>query len=270
MSELILLIIFCALLGSGVGFLAGLLGIGGGLIIVPVLSSILLHFEVLPPEQVVITAIATSLASILFTSTSSAIAHHKKGNVPWALAPWVMTGVALGALISGFMAALLPEQVVRLVFVVSVVLIAFKMLYSSTKSDASTERKMPNKGLLTLLTTIIGGLSAMIGIGGGALLVPLLTFFSVDMKKAIGCASACGIVIALFGSIGYISSGSAHFALADGFAGFVYLPALLGIVCTSWFTAPLGAKSTHYLPVSMIKKIFAVLLLVIAVSMMMH
>lgn len=92
MSELILLFVYCALLGSVVGFLAGLLGIGGGLVIVPVLSSILLYFNVLPPEQVVIAAVATSLASILFTSTSSAIAHHKNGNVPWDVAPWIMTG----------------------------------------------------------------------------------------------------------------------------------------------------------------------------------
>ncbi|MBB1308400.1 sulfite exporter TauE/SafE family protein [Pseudoalteromonas sp. SR41-8] len=269
MSELIMLILYCALLGSGVGFLAGLLGIGGGLVIVPVLSIILLHFEILPAEQVVIAAIATSLASILFTSTSSAIAHHKNGNVPWTLAPWVMTGVALGALISGFIAALLPEQVVRLVFAVTVVLIAIKM-FVSNKREPSVERDMPNKGVLTIMTTITGGLSAMIGIGGGALLVPLLTFFSVDMKKAIGCASACGIVIALFGSIGYISSGSGHFALEDGFAGFVYLPALFGIICTSWFTAPLGAKATHYLPVSLVKKIFAALLLATAVKMIMY
>ena len=269
MSELIMLILYCALLGSGVGFFAGLLGIGGGLVIVPVLSIILLHFEILPAEQVVIAAIATSLASILFTSTSSAIAHHKNGNVPWTLAPWVMTGVALGALISGFIAALLPEQVVRLVFAVTVVLIAIKM-FVSNKREPSVERDMPNKGVLTIMTTIIGGLSAMIGIGGGALLVPLLTFFSVDMKKAIGCASACGIVIALFGSIGYISSGSGHFALENGFAGFVYLPALFGIICTSWFTAPLGAKATHHLPVSLVKKIFAALLLVTAVKMIMY
>ncbi|MBB1504477.1 sulfite exporter TauE/SafE family protein [Pseudoalteromonas sp. SG41-1] len=269
MSELIMLILYCALLGSGVGFLAGLLGIGGGLVIVPVLSIILLHFEILPAEQIVIAAIATSLASILFTSTSSAIAHHKNGNVPWTLAPWVMTGVALGALISGFIAALLPEQVVRLVFAVTVVLIAIKM-FVSNKREPSVERDMPNKGVLAIMTTITGGLSAMIGIGGGALLVPLLTFFSVDMKKAIGCASACGIVIALFGSIGYISSGSGHFALEDGFAGFVYLPALFGIICTSWFTAPLGAKATHYLPVSLVKKIFAALLLATAVKMIMY
>ncbi|GIU44167.1 UPF0721 transmembrane protein [Shewanella sairae] len=267
MSELLLLILYCALLGSVVGFLAGLLGIGGGLIIVPVLSAILLHFEVLAPEQVVIAAIATSLASILFTSTSSAIAHHKNGNVPWKTAPWIMAGVALGALISGFVAALLPEKTVRLVFAVSVVLIALKMVYSSTKTDTENKRQMPNKGLLTFFTTITGALSAMIGIGGGALLVPLLTFFSIDMKKAIGCASACGIVIALFGSIGYITSGSAHFSLTDGFAGFVYLPALLGIVCTSWFTAPLGAKATASLPVPLIKKVFAGLLLAIAANM---
>ncbi len=268
MNELLLLIIYCALLGSGVGFLAGLLGIGGGLVIVPILSGILLHFELFPADQVVIIAIATSLASILFTSTSSAVAHHKNGNVPWDLAPWVMTGVALGALISGFLAALLPENIVRIVFGVSVTLIALKMFYSSTQSNSSTKRKLPNKGLLTFFTTITGSLSAIIGIGGGALLVPLLTFFSLDMKKAIGCASACGIVIALFGSIGYISSGSTHFTLQQGFLGFVYLPALLGIVCTSWFTAPLGAKATHSLPVPLIKRIFAVLLLVIAVNMM--
>ena len=266
MSELILLVLYCALLGSVVGFLAGLLGIGGGLVIVPILSIILLHFKVLPAEQVVVAAIATSLASILFTSSSSAIAHHKNGNVPWELAPWILTGVALGALISGFLAALLPEHIVRIVFAVSVVLIALKMFLSS-KTDTPSERTLPNKGVLTTLTTITGGLSAMIGIGGGALLVPLLSFFSVDMKKAIGCASACGIVIALFGSIGYISSGSSHFAMTDGFAGFVYLPALLGIVCTSWFTAPLGAKATQSLPVSTIKKAFSGLLVIMAVNM---
>lgn len=265
MSEIVL-ILCCAVLGSGVGFLAGLLGIGGGLVIVPILSIILLQFGVLPSDQVVVVAIATSLASILFTSTSSAIAHHKNGNVPWDIAPWIMVGVASGALISGFMAAQLPDQVVRTIFAVSVFLIAVKMFLSS-KSDNVPERTLPNKGVLTVLTTITGALSAMIGIGGGALLVPLLSFFSVNVKKAIGCASACGIIIALFGSVGYVSSGLPYFSLNDGFAGFVYLPALLGIVSTSWFTAPLGAKATNHLPVATIKKIFAVLLVVMAANM---
>ena len=266
MSELIQLIIFCAILGSVVGFLAGLLGIGGGLVIVPILSMILLHFDTIPAEQVVIVAIATSLASILFTSTSSAISHHKNGNVPWNLTPWIMVGVASGALISGFIAAMLPEQTVRVIFAGSVFLIAIKMFLSS-KSDTKKERKLPNKGVLALFTTITGSLSAMIGSGGGALLVPLLTFFSVDMKKAIGCASACGIVIALFGSIGYVGSGINTLALSDGFTGYVYLPALFGIVCTSWFTAPLGASATHHLPVTTIKKIFSGLLVIMALNM---
>ncbi|MCF6434647.1 MULTISPECIES: sulfite exporter TauE/SafE family protein [Pseudoalteromonas] len=266
MSEAILLVVSCALLGSFVGFLAGLLGIGGGLVIVPVLSGILRYFNIVPESQIVLVAIATSLASILFTSTSSALAHHRNGNVPWNIAPYVMGGVAFGALISGFLAALLPEPVIRSIFAVSVVLIAIKMLYSSSKKSV-TQRALPSGPVLGALTCVMGGLSAMIGIGGGALIVPLLSFFSMDMRKAIGSASACGIVIALFGSLGYITAGSAHYTFSQGFAGFIYLPALFGIVLTSWFMAPLGAKSTQFLPVSTIKKIFAALLLVIAINM---
>lgn len=155
----------------------------------------------------------------------------------------------------------------RAVFAVCAGLIAVKMFFSSKQANQSTQRAMPNKGLLTLFTTITGALSAMIGIGGGALLVPLLTFFGINIKKAIGCASACGIIIAIFGCIGYISSGLAHYPFNQGFLGFVYLPALIGIVCTSWFTAPLGAKATQVLPVATIKKVFAGLLLIVAIRM---
>ncbi|WP_119394876.1 sulfite exporter TauE/SafE family protein [Salinibius halmophilus] len=268
MNELIILLISCAVLGSGAGFLAGLLGIGGGLVIVPVLSTLLVYLTDLPSEQVVIIAVATSLASILFTSSSSAMAHHKNGNVPWAIAPWVMTGVALGALASGFAAAFLPEHFVRAVFAVFAGIIAIKMLLSSKQNNEQTGRTLPNKGLLTVFTAIIGALSAMIGIGGGTLTVPLLTFFSINIKKAIGCASACGIIIALFGCIGYISSGLQYYSFNQGFLGFIYLPALLGIVCTSWFTAPLGAKATQVLPVATIKQVFAGLLLIVAIRML--
>lgn len=268
MNELIILIISCAILGSGAGFLAGLLGIGGGLVIVPALSTLLVYLTDLPAEQVVIIAVATSLASILFTSTSSALAHHKNGNVPWEIAPWVMTGVALGALASGFAAAFLPEQLVRGVFAVCAGLIAIKMLLSGNQSSKQTGRSLPHNGLLTVFTAIIGALSAMIGIGGGTLTVPLLTFFGINIKKAIGCASACGIVIAVFGCIGYISSGLQHYSFNQGFLGFVYLPALIGIVCTSWFTAPIGAKATQVLPVATIKKVFAGLLLIVASRML--
>ncbi|MEI5638143.1 MULTISPECIES: sulfite exporter TauE/SafE family protein [unclassified Pseudoalteromonas] len=269
METILLIVVLCALLGCAVGFLAGLLGIGGGLLIVPILSVILTQFEIIPPEKVVIVAVATSLASIIFTSTSSAKAHHKNSNVPWQVAPWVMLGVAVGALGSGFAAVLLPEKLVRLIFVISVIGIALKMAWSSRRPPKTT-RVMPSGPVLAILTSVTGALSAMIGIGGGALIVPLLTFFSLDMKKAIGCASASGIIIAIFGSIGYIASGSRHVDIEHGFLGFVYLPALVGIVATSWFMAPVGAKATHHLPVATIKKVFAALLVVIAGNMLIN
>ena len=266
MHDLVILIISCALLGCVVGFLAGLLGIGGGLIIVPVLSSLLVHFNVVAVDHVLVIAIATSLASILFTSTSSALAHHKNQNVPWEIAPWVMSGVGLGALISGFAASLIPEQLLRIVFAVSVMFIAARMVLSARNKPVAV-KPMPRGPIIGAISAVMGGLSGLIGIGGGALIVPLLHYFSVDIKKAIGCAAACGIVIALFGSVGYISAGWQVTDLQHGFAGFVYLPALLGIVITSWFMAPIGAKATHYLPVSTIKKVFAVLLVIIALQM---
>ncbi|MFC0118820.1 sulfite exporter TauE/SafE family protein [Pseudoalteromonas xiamenensis] len=257
----------CAVLGSVVGFLAGLLGIGGGLIIVPVLTSLLLWLKVVPDTSVMLVAIATSLASILFTSTSSALAHHKNNNIPWHIAPWVMGGVALGALLSSFFAALLPEDYVRFIFGISVLLIAYRMLFSKERAEELV--KLPKGPLLSSITALMGALSAMIGIGGGALIVPLLSHFSIDMKKAIGCASACGIVIALFGSVGYITSGWHVFEFSAGFIGFIYLPALFGVVSTSWFMAPIGAKATHHLPVKVIKRVFAGLLVIIAIKMLM-
>lgn len=180
-----------------------------------------------------------------------------------------MSGVAVGALVSGFLAGFLPEVIIRAVFSISVVLIAIKMFHSSAKVQQKN-RPLPNNLVLSSLTAMMGGLSAMIGIGGGALLVPFLTYFNVDMRKAIGCASVSGIVIALFGSVGYVTSGSTHHTWTQGFAGFVYMPALFGIVLTSWFMAPLGAKATQFLPVSTIKKIFAAILIVIAANMIMN
>ena len=266
MYELGLLVASCALLGCIVGFLAGLLGIGGGLIIVPVLTSLLLGFDVASAEHLMVIAIATSLASILFTSTSSALAHHRNDNLPWEIAPWVMAGVAFGALVSGFAASFIPEKMLRLVFALSVVFIAMRMVLS-VGSKTNPDQPLPKGPVLGSISAIMGALSGLIGIGGGALLVPMLHYFSVDIKKAIGCAAACGIVIAFFGSIGYVSAGWQVTDLENGFMGFVYLPALFGIVITSWFMAPIGARATHYLPVNIIKKVFAMLLVIIAIKM---
>ena len=155
---------------------------------------------------------------------------------------------------SGFLASFIPVQFLKSVFAISVVFIALRMMLSR---PSKVQRVLPNSGLLGASTAVLGGVSGLIGIGGGALLVPFLTFFSVNIKKAIGCSAASGIVIAVFGTIGYVSSGLKATNLDDGFIGFVYLPALFGIVVTSAIFAQLGAKATHFLPVGMIKKIFA-------------
>ncbi len=265
MNELLSIVLICGVLGCVVGFLAGLLGIGGGLIIVPVLSVLLTSFKVVDAEQAMLIAIATSLASIIFTSTSSAIAHHKHGNIPWHIAPWVLIGVSLGALFSGFVATGIDHITLEWVFALCVFFIASRMTFPALQTAS---RPLPSGPIITGLTSVIGGLSGMIGIGGGALLVPFLNYFQIDMKKAIGCAALSGILIALFGTVGFIYAGWQFAALSNGFVGYVYLPALFGIVVTSAIFAQLGAKATQYLPVAMIKKIFALILVLVAIKML--
>lgn len=265
MTDLISILLICGLLGCVVGFLAGLLGIGGGLIIVPALTALLTAFSVVEVEQAMLIAIATSLASIMFTSSSSALAHHRHGNIPWLITPWVLSGVAFGALLSGFFAQKIAHQLLELIFAICVVFIAIRM---SLKVKPSNDRALPKGPVLGLSTSLIGGLSGLIGIGGGALLVPYLSFFKLDMKKAIGCSALSGIVIAFFGTVGFVSSGWQLSRFSEGFIGYVYLPALFGIVVTSAIFAQLGAKATQYLPVTTIRRIFAVLLVVIALKML--
>lgn len=266
MTSMLLVIGLCALIGSLVGLLAGLLGIGGGLIIVPFLLFLLPYFDITSIEQAFVVSVATSLATIIFTSFSSCRAHHQKQNVPWDITPWMMAGVALGAGMVGLFASKIDDDILKNIFAVAVVLIALKMMLS--RNAPQSNRALPHSGVLTVIGSVLGGISSLIGIGGGALIVPSLTFYGVDMRKAIGCAAACGFAIAFFGSAGFIYSGKDAFLLADGFIGYVYLPATFGVILTSIFTAPIGAKLVHKLPVKTLKKVFAIFLTVVAAKMM--
>lgn len=265
MSDIIIIFLSCLALGCLVGFLAGLLGIGGGLIIVPVLSFLLLTFEVVAPEQSMLVAIATSLSSIIFTSSSSAYAHHKNQNIPWEIAPWVLVGVSVGALLSGVIAIGISTNTLQFIFASCVFFIAARMVLPI---NSSKQASLPHSSVLTLGTGVIGAVSGMVGIGGGALLVPFLTHFKFDMRKAIGCAALSGILIASFGVLGFVSLGLHQYALKDGFIGYVYLPALFGIVVTSALFAQIGAKAAQFLPIKIIKRIFAGLLVIVAIRML--
>lgn len=257
-------VLIAIVLGAVVGFFAGLLGIGGGLIVVPVLVMLLPAFEIVTPQHAMLVAIATSLASIIVTASASVFEHHRWGNVPWSLAGTIMLGSAMGAWLVGYMAHTISGDVLQLIFGIAVLLLALRMLGSRS---AVGKRALPHNGIVMMISSVLGGIASLLGIGGGALFVPVLNYFSVDMRRAIGCAAASGIAIAVFGTLGYVIAGWQHYELSQGFIGYIYLPVLFGIVLTSVFTAPIGARLTQRLPVLAMKRVFGVFLLLVSAKM---
>ncbi len=244
--------------------MAGLLGIGGGLIIVPALIYVFLQFLDVSPSVVMPMAIATSLATIILTGLSSALSHLKLGNVKPKLVLWCGVGIAFGALIGPQVATILSAEKLKTVFAILVLLIALQMIFiRPKKSDASI-----SKPILVLIGSITGTVSAFMGIGGGAILVPSLVWFRIDIKQAIGCAACCGLIIAIFGTISFIVAGWNVQGLPTGSVGYLYFPAAVGIVITSIFTARFGAKLSHRLDTKRLKQIFAGFLIIVSLRML--
>ncbi|MBA6291642.1 sulfite exporter TauE/SafE family protein [Colwellia sp. MB3u-70] len=254
----------CALLGTVVGFFAGLLGIGGGLIIVPVLVY-LLPLLGISAELAFPMALATSLASIIFTSTSAAFAHHKNGNIPWPIAQRLVITVAIGAMLGAIIAGMLSLKALTLIFA-SAVLILAAYMFLSIKVERSVA--LPNNWVLQFIGLFTGVLASLMGIAGGAILVPILMYCSLSMRQAIGVATASGIIVALFGALGYVIIGLGQSDLPPWSIGYIYLPALLGIVLTSSLFAPLGVKAGTKLSLPYLKKGFAIFLMLVAIKMM--
>lgn len=254
----------CALLGCFAGFLAGLLGIGGGLVIVPALIHLLPIFGV-ENELVMPVAIATSLASIVFTSATATFAHHKNNNIPWDIAKQLITMIAIGALLGAYVADSLAKETLTAIFAIAVLLLASYMLLSIRVQKT---KPMPSNIVVKVLGIGTGYISSLMGIAGGAILVPLLTYFSMSIRLAIGTATVCGLVVASFGSIGFIITGLDQNQLPEWSLGYIYLPALLGIVATSSLAAPYGVKLAGKMPVRYLQRLFAIFLLIIAVKML--
>jgi len=257
-------LISCVILGSIVGFLAGLLGIGGGLIIVPALVYLLPQVGV-SSEIVMPMALATSLGAIVITSASAALAHHGKKNIPWSLAKPLMFLVAIGALLGAFIADSLSSEALTRFFSSVVVLLAVYMLLSI---NSAKQRSLPATYVLQSISFITGVIASLMGIAGGAILVPMLSFFGISVRHSIGIATACGVMVALFGSLGYIITGFNLPNIPAWSLGYIYLPALLGIVISSSIFAPIGVKYASKLPVKTLKKFFAVFLIFVAIKMM--
>jgi len=260
---MVLIFICCIFLGALAGFLAGLLGIGGGLIIVPALVYLLPQLGI-SNEVIMPIALATSLSAIVITSSSAALAHNKNNNIPWDLAKPLMFTVAFGALLGAFIADRLSAQALTNFFAGAVIILASYMLVSirSTRS-----REMPSKVKLQFISLFTGVVASLMGMAGGAILVPVLTYFGMPLRHCIGIATVCGVMVALFGSLGYIISGLDNELLPVWSFGYVYLPALLGVVLTSSMFAPVGVKFAAKLPVQTLKKFFAVFLILVAIKM---
>jgi uncharacterized membrane protein YfcA len=264
MDPALSILLICSILGAIVGLLAGMLGIGGGLIIVPFLLYLLPHYLHLPLDVAMPMAIATSLSTIVLTAISSSRAHYKLGNLQRFYLLWTGLGISVGAIIGPQFATLISAQSLKTLFSVFVLLIAVQMVFLGNKS-ANRDVSQP---LLLFIGVITGCISSVMGIGGGAIMVPALLWCRVDMRAAIGCAAFSGLVIALFGSASFVVAGWNNEHLPEWAIGFIYLPATLGIVMTSVFTASVGAKLSRTLNTQLLKKIFAGFLVIVSLRML--
>ncbi|MDN0077510.1 sulfite exporter TauE/SafE family protein [Crenobacter sp. SG2303] len=258
--------LFAVLLGCGVlaGFLAGLLGVGGGLVIVPMVVWVL-GAASLGGDHVQHLAVGTSLAVMVFTSLSSVRAHHQKGAVDWrivrSMAPAMVVGTFIGSQIAGW----LPSHGLKWFFVVYAYVVGLQMLFD-IKPQAV--RDMPGAPGQWGAGTLIGMISSWVGIGGGSMSVPFMSWCNVPVRNAIATSAALGWPIALAGAVGYLVSGWSVAGLPWGAYGFVYLPATLALMVMTVLFAPVGARLAHRLPVARLKKLFALLMLFMASEML--
>lgn len=250
--------------GAIAGFLAGLLGVGGGLIIVPSLI-FLFNSQHFPQTHLLHLALGTSLASIMFISVSSLRAHHAHGAVNWNIVRRIAPGIVVGTLLGSGLAAQLSSSFLALFFAVFVSFAATQILLDIKPKPS---RQLPGRAGTFLVGIIIGIIFSLVGGGGAVLSIPFMLYCNIKTHDAIGTSAAIGFPIAISGAAGYILTGLAQENLPPLSLGFIYLPALLGLMVTSVFTAPFGAKLTHRMPVERLKKVFAVFLYIIAAKML--
>jgi len=251
-------------IGVAVGFLAGLLGIGGGMVMVPMLFFVF-SAKGFAAEHLMHFALATGLATIVFTSASSVLAHHRHQGVDWHVARIMAPGIAAGALGAALVAGYIPTRPLAVFFT------AF-MFYASAQMFLEQKpvptRRLPGAAGLFAAGAGIGGVSAILAAGGAFLSIPFLARCNVPLRRAIGTAAANGFPIAVAGTVGYVVQGLRVPGLPEGTLGYVYLPALALIVAASIPVAPLGARLAHRLPVRRLRVVFSLTLLALALRML--
>jgi uncharacterized membrane protein YfcA len=251
-------------IGVTVGFLAGLLGIGGGMVMVPMLVFVFTA-KGFPAQHMMHLSLATSMATIVFTSLSSVRAHHRHGAVDWRVTLAMAPGIVSGALAASLAAGSVPTRPLA-IFFTGFMFYAATQMFFEVKPKAS--RQLPGAAGLFGVGAAIGGLSSLLAAGGAFLSIPFLAHCNMPLKRALGTAAANGFPIAIAGTTGYILNGYTTRGLPAGSLGFVYLPALALIVAASMPMAPLGARLAHRLPVKRLRIVFALMLLALALRML--
>ncbi len=259
-----ILIILFLLIGCISGMLAGLFGIGGGIVIVPILLFIFPILKI-PDSIQMQMAVATSLTTIIATSIVSTYAQYKKKAVLGAVFIQLLPGIIGGTLIGSYLALYLESQVLRFIFSLFLLIVAIKMLFDLPLTGE--QRNLPTKQGLFVIATAIGSLSALVGIGGGTMTVPFLHACKVNMLNAIATSSAVGIPIALVGMSVFLLNTPPIPQLPAWSSGYIFWPAVIGITLTSVLFAPLGVALAHFLPAKLLKRIFAVFLFIVSIRL---
>jgi uncharacterized membrane protein YfcA len=251
-------------IGVAVGFLAGLFGIGGGMVMVPMLVFVFTA-NGFPAEHMMHLSLATSMATIVFTSLSSVRAHHRHEAVDWAVARAMAPGIVAGALAATLAAGLVPTRPLAIFFTCFMFYAATQMFFEVKPKPS---RQLPGAAGLFGAGVVIGGFSSVLAAGGAFLSIPFLAWCNLPLKRAIGTAAANGFPIAAAGTAGYVLNGLRVEGLPEGSLGYVHLPALALIVAASMPLAPLGARLAHRLPVKRLRIVFALMLFGLALRML--
>lgn len=250
--------------GALAGTMAGLLGIGGGVVIVPALALVLLHRGE-DPAVLMHVAIGTSLATIVPTALSSIRAHHRRGAVRWDVFLRLTPGVLVGALAGAALADALPGGALRLIFALFLLAVAAQLAFGKTPRP---QRRLPGPAGLAAAGGVIGAVSSLVGIGGGSMTVPFLAWCNVAVRNAVATSAAVGLPIAVAGAAGFVATGWAVPGRPEMSLGYVNLPALVAIASASVLTAPLGARLAHRIPELALRRVFAAFLVVVALRLL--
>jgi uncharacterized membrane protein YfcA len=255
------------LLGSVAGLLAGLLGVGGGVVIVPVLVWIFQQHPEIPSDSLMQFAVGTSLATIVITSLSSILAHHRHGAVQWSIVWQLTPGIVLGALLGAVVADALSSRVLQMIFALFLLMMSVQL---GVGAQPAPHRQLPKWWGLSGVGVVIGKISALVGIGGGSLTVPFLLWCNVAIRHAVATSAACGLPIALAGAVGFMVMGQTVENLPSWTTGYIYWPAFMMIISMSLLFAPVGAQLAHTMPIKILKKFFALFLLGVGIKMLLN